>query len=109
LLRGLTSREGRPLVKNVIRNAGSAEDALALRLPDLVVHWHTAALASPVTIANTDLVTYPIGTKFTGGHEMDGFLISRGNWDIPVSEAVHVGDLHQLINQALAATEVMVH
>lgn len=109
LIRGLTTREGSPLVRKVIRNAGSAEHALALRLPDLIVHWHAAALASPVTIANTNLVAYPIGTKFTGAHELEGFLISRGGWGTPVGEVVRVGELHHLINQALTGPEAMVH
>ena len=50
-----------------------------------------------------------IGTKYTGAHELEGFLISRGEGDLPVGDTVGVEDLHHLITAALIGPEVMVH
>jgi len=101
LLRALTASDGSALVSDVIRTARRAEHALSLRLPDLVIHWHAAAFAAPVKIKNTAVEAYPIGRKFTGAHEPEGFLISTGRLDLPAGEAIRAGDMHRLIRQAL--------
>jgi predicted AlkP superfamily phosphohydrolase/phosphomutase len=101
MLGDLATRDGRPLVRDVIRPAPGPEDALALGLPDLVVHWHDAALDAPVAVRGMTLESFPVGLKFTGQHALDGFLIAR---DRRASvETVSGQDLHRLFVEALGA------
>jgi predicted AlkP superfamily phosphohydrolase/phosphomutase len=77
-LRTLTTKDGRPLVRDVLRLSRGAEEALLQELPDLVVHWDMAAFDSPVQIKNSSLRAYPLETKYTGLHAPDGFCIIKG-------------------------------
>ncbi|HEX7175492.1 MAG TPA: alkaline phosphatase family protein [Pyrinomonadaceae bacterium] len=100
-MRALTTEDGRPLVRDVIRTAPRTEDALALRLPDLILHWHDAAFDSPVRVQGTSIEAYPTGAKFTGQHGLEGFLILSGQASTPAGDHIDGRDLHRLILNAL--------
>jgi len=99
LLRDLTTPDGRALVSDVIRTAPRTEDALRLGVPDLVLHWHDAALDSPVRIKGLTLESHPVGVKYTAQHALGGFLIARNGE--AVAETVRDEDLHVLFEAAL--------
>ncbi|MDQ3943174.1 MAG: alkaline phosphatase family protein [Actinomycetota bacterium] len=109
VLRTLTTEDGRLLVRDVLRLSSGAEEALRLKLPDLVIHWHEAAFESPVRIKNSSLQAYPTATQLTGQHAPDGFcIINRG---APVAggvgrtgEPIAAKDLPRLIVAALVAS-----
>lgn len=77
LLKGLAAADGKPIVREVIRTAGTVEEAVGRRLPDLVVHWEDAAFRSPLQIRDIGFTSEPLGKKFTGRHSRDGFCIFR--------------------------------
>jgi predicted AlkP superfamily phosphohydrolase/phosphomutase len=100
-MRALTTEDGRALVREVIRTAPRAEDALALRLPDLILHWHDAAFDSPVRVRGTTVEAHPIAAKLTGQHGLEGFLILGGRESPPAGGRVAGKDLHRLILDAM--------
>jgi predicted AlkP superfamily phosphohydrolase/phosphomutase len=107
-LRALTTKDGRPLVRDVLRLSNGSEEALLQRLPDLVIHWHAAALESPVRVKNSSLRAYPQDTQLTGQHSPDGFCIIRSSSDTgsdsSIGESIAAKDLHRLIIAALTAS-----
>jgi predicted AlkP superfamily phosphohydrolase/phosphomutase len=109
VLRTLTTEDGKPLVRDVLRLSRGAGGALLQKLPDLVVHWDTAAFDSPVRIKNSSVEAYPKATQLTGQHTPDGFcIIKRGSSvagdDSRIGESIAVKDLHRLIVAALTAS-----
>jgi predicted AlkP superfamily phosphohydrolase/phosphomutase len=97
----LTTPEGKPLVREVIRTNCTAADALASRLPDLVVHWEDAIFESPLRIKGSLIDTSPVGT-YTGQHALDGFCILKGGPDLGSLEVLRAKDLGDLISRSLS-------
>lgn len=102
-LRALATVDGKPLVREIIRTARSAADALVQRLPDLVVHWENVALTSSLRIRGTSLPTAATVTKFTGQHALDGFCILNGDHSPGASETLRAKDFGDLIIKELAS------
>ena len=100
-LRSLTTPEGKPLVREMIRTAECAKDALVQRLPDLVVHWENAVFTSPLRIKGRSVETAATGTKFSGQHALDGFCILKGLRDLGPGEILPAKDLGNLISDLL--------
>jgi hypothetical protein len=50
----------------VIRTADDGAAASASLLPDLVVHWDDATLASPIRLAAPSITAPNVGLQFTG-------------------------------------------
>ena len=107
LLHSLTTSEGRPLVRRVIRSAKYPDGHALLSLPDLVVHWENAAFSSPLKIQGSGVSRPPAGTKFTGQHSLEGFCIIRGSGDFLENDFVRVGDLGQVISTMLKSPLVL--
>lgn len=103
LLRLLTTEDGKLLVRDVIRTALRGEDALASRLPDLVVHWEDEVFRAPLRIRGSSVVSQPVGRKFTGQHALDGFCILRGAADLQQGDSILAEDLHRIIEKSLKA------
>ena len=101
LLRSLNTDDGRPLVSNVFRTADNAAQARSLSLPDLIVHWTSAALAADLRIEGSTVNSPPVGTKFTGQHGLEGFCIARGAEDLQKSDYVRGTELGQAISRIL--------
>ncbi len=101
MLQGLKSSDGSLLVREVVRTARSAGDALVQRLPDLVVHWENAAFSTPLRIKGSDLLTEPVGKKFTGRHACDGFCIFKGREDLCEGETLRATQMHKVITRSL--------
>jgi hypothetical protein len=99
----LEDETGRPLVGRVIRTVDGTREAASSLLPDLVVHWTDAALASPLRVKGSQLTFSPIGQKFTGQHALDGFCLSRGTDLLLAGDTVKASDLGGII--AAAATK----
>jgi predicted AlkP superfamily phosphohydrolase/phosphomutase len=99
-LQALTTPEGKPLVREVIRTAEGAKDALVQRLPDLVVHWENAVFTSPLRIMRSAVETAATGRKFTGQHTLDGFCILKG-CPPGSGEILPAEDLGDLISRSL--------
>lgn len=100
-LRSLTTAEGKPLVRKMVRTAACAAAALGQRLPDLIVHWEEAVFTAPLRIKGSSVVTEPAGTKFTGQHSLDGFCISKGDHTLDSSKILHANDFGALITNVL--------
>lgn len=101
LLRGLASEDGRLLVQDVTRTATDGESALGNPLPDLVVHWHFAAFASPLNIEDSKVQVEPVGKKSTGQHASEGFCIYRGHREWGTDAVVAAKDLGRLMTASL--------
>ncbi|MDQ2937306.1 MAG: alkaline phosphatase family protein [Acidobacteriota bacterium] len=96
-LRDSTTEDGRPLVREVIRTAYRVEDALAQRIPDLVVHWDDAVFASPLRIKGSAIRTEADGKKFVGQHSDDGFCILKAPLNFGEQEILSAENMHLLI------------
>ena len=94
MLQNLKDSDGQMLVRKVVRTALDEGEALQHKLPDLVVHWHDAAFAPRLRIANTNLEFQSAGIK-TGQHALDGFCVMKGGpKDLGASlRAQDMGDL----------------
>ncbi len=101
LLGGLKTDDARPLVRDVIRTAKSARDALRLTLPDLVVHWDDAAHELPLRACGLTLEGHPAATAVTGQHAPQGFCILKGHKD-PAAPTIRTEEFAGLIRAALA-------
>jgi predicted AlkP superfamily phosphohydrolase/phosphomutase len=95
-LRSLTTDDGRPLVKDVMRPP-HAEDALRQPLPDLIIHWEDAVFASPLRIRGSAVKTEAVGRKYVGQHSLEGFCILRGTFGVADQEVLQGKDLHKLM------------
>jgi predicted AlkP superfamily phosphohydrolase/phosphomutase len=100
-LRALTTEDGRPLVRDIIRTAEGAEDSLSQVIPDLVVHWHDAAFELPMRMNGLLLEAHPAATGQTGQHAPDGFCIIKG-WNGFNAETIPATEIHRIIDAALA-------
>jgi predicted AlkP superfamily phosphohydrolase/phosphomutase len=105
MLRGLTSEDGRPLARDVLRTAADADEAGDSRLPDLVVHWHDAAFDAPLRIKGVRLEAVPVGLKFTGQHAPEGFCVARGLRGLNGGGTLRAEELHRLIIETLGGRE----
>jgi predicted AlkP superfamily phosphohydrolase/phosphomutase len=107
-LRALVTEGGRPLVREVLRTAARAEDAFALSLPDIVVHWHDAAHETPLKIKGWSAEAAAAGLKFTGQHALEGFCVTNargaGGGDTIRAEDIHRRILAHLAGASAAAS-----
>jgi predicted AlkP superfamily phosphohydrolase/phosphomutase len=101
MLRALKTEDGRPLVRDVVRTAQSAEASLSQLIPDMVVHWADAAFELPMRTNGLLLEAHPAATGLTGQHAPDGFLIIKGHEEF-TAQTVSATELHTLIVKALA-------
>jgi predicted AlkP superfamily phosphohydrolase/phosphomutase len=101
VLRGLVDEEGRALAQDVTRTAADAGSALGNPLPDLVVRWQFAALASPLRIGGSQVQAPPVGRKSTGQHASEGFCIYRGRRPWGGDGVVAAKDLGRVMTASL--------
>jgi predicted AlkP superfamily phosphohydrolase/phosphomutase len=108
MLSTLASETGELLVEDVMRTAGNAESARVNPLPDLVVHWRSAAFASSLKIKGSKVPAQMVSKKSTGQHAAPGFCIYRGKQDPGLEGFVDAKDLWRLIaaNQPALCDEV---
>lgn len=106
LLRALSTPDGRPLVRSVLRVARDVGQALPERLPDLVVHWDDAACDSPARVSGTSIEAYPADTQLTGNHAPGGFCIMQGRFGDGLGDTVAAKDLHRMIGAALVLNQM---
>jgi hypothetical protein len=100
-LRALSTEDGRPLVREVLRTARRVEDALTLSLPDIVVHWHDAAHETPLKIKGMSAEASTAGMKFTGQHALEGFCVTNAR-GAGVADTVRAEEIHRRILGHLA-------
>ena len=81
MLLALKDHKGSPLVHQLLRTVANKDEALTHRIPDLVVHWHDAAFARRLRIADTHVEAAAVGIK-TGQHALDGFCLIKGRTDM---------------------------
>jgi len=81
-LLALVTDDGRPVVRDVILTAASAQDALHQSIPDLVVHWDNGAFASTAGITNSDIRINVDAKRLTGQHAFEGFCILKNAHDV---------------------------
>lgn len=96
-LRTLTTSDGKPLARKVIRMAESGEQALEMRIPDVIVHWKDAAFRSPLRIAGSHIEYYSDGNRYLSQHTSEGFCILKGGIDGEVDDVLLIKDLGNLI------------
>jgi predicted AlkP superfamily phosphohydrolase/phosphomutase len=101
MLKALRADDGRLIVRDVIRTAGTVKEALRQRLPDLVLHWEDVAFSSPLRIRDSNLVTEPAGQKFTGRHARDGFCILKGAASLHHGDTLRAAEMHYVIKRGL--------
>lgn len=98
-LRTLRTRDGKPLAKNVIRTAESGEQALARRIPDVLVHWEDVAFTSPLRIKGSRGEFYPEGRRYLSQHTSEGFCILKGNHDLEVEDVLPAKDMGRFMTR----------
>jgi predicted AlkP superfamily phosphohydrolase/phosphomutase len=102
LLRALKTSDGRAVVRDVIQLSRETGGTPPGRLPDLVIHWHDAALDDPLMIDKPSTKAHPTGTKFTGQHALDGFCLMKGIRDGHTpADSIAAQALHRLMIDAL--------
>ena len=102
-LRSLRSGDGLPLAKQIIRTANTGDEALKRQLPDLVIHWHDAAFALPLSIAGVEGKFYRDGERHLSQHTAEGFCVLRSPAPIPLDQVMPLKALGKLI-ETLAAS-----
>ncbi len=107
LIRSLTTEDGKPLAREVIRTAERGEEALGLKLPDLVIHWEDEIFASRLRIKGSSVVSQPVGQKHNGQHALDGFCILRGAADLHQGDLMPATDIHRVISRSLQLQELV--
>lgn len=100
-LRSLTSQSGKPLAKQIIRTAESAEKALKHRLPDVIVHWEDEVFKSPLRIKGSAIESAPDGARYMSQHNSEGFCILKGARDFEVGGVIDGKDLGRLLTKIL--------
>jgi predicted AlkP superfamily phosphohydrolase/phosphomutase len=101
LIRSLTTEDGKLLARKVIRTAEHAEAALALKLPDLVVHWEDEVFRAPLRIKDSSVVSQRVGGKFSGQHAPEGLCILRGAGELHQGDSVRAEDIHRVMCKGL--------
>lgn len=99
-LRALSTEDGRPLVREVIRTAESAEDSLSCLIPDIVVHWEDAAFELPMRARGLLLEAHRAATGITGQHAHEGFCITRGHKNFKAN-TINATQLHRVIEELM--------
>lgn len=95
----LASPEGR-LVRDVLLPA-AAIGRPPRHLPDLVVHWTEQTWRSRLRILDPPMDTAPIGLKFVGQHDDDGFYLGSGAAFDAWPETVEAAGLGRLIGASM--------
>ncbi|MGZ5436337.1 MAG: alkaline phosphatase family protein [Pyrinomonadaceae bacterium] len=98
--RQLSSIDGQPLVRDVIRTSKTVDAAMSQRLPDIVIHWGDAVFAPNLHIAGSSLTPQFAGMKYMGQHGLEGFCIVSEH-DAWREDHVRAEDMHLLIKQLL--------
>jgi len=99
---GLRSAAGLPLAKKVIRTAVRGGEALKRRLPDIVIHWHDCAFASPLRVSGNEREFYRDGERHLSQHTSEGFCVLRSPKRVEVDSVLPLRSLGKLI-ETLAA------
>ena len=81
MLLDLKDERGSPLVHQLLRTVANKDEVLQHKIPDLIVHWHDAAFARGLRIADTNFEAQPVGIR-TGQHALDGFCLIKGSVDL---------------------------
>jgi predicted AlkP superfamily phosphohydrolase/phosphomutase len=89
------TRDGRPVIKRVLRLADDNGGRPPRYLPDLVAHWDDAAYDDPVHLASSEIVTRTDGRRLTGRHTFEGFLVTGGM--TPPADLVPSRELQRLL------------
>ena len=103
--RRAANRAGSTVAAKVFRTAGTADEALTLRLPDIVVHW-TDEVFGGRAVAGSAVPMRLAGTKFSGQHAMLGFCVASGAAAVPARQVADADgvlaarDLHRVISAA---------
>ena len=100
-VRAVRTEDGRPLVGDVVRTAADAGEAMSLRVPDLVVHWHDAAFELPVRVGRLLLEAHPAAAGLTGQHSPEGFCVWKSRGAPPAPDALDATELHRMMIEAL--------
>jgi predicted AlkP superfamily phosphohydrolase/phosphomutase len=100
-LRALTTENGRPLVRDILRTAEGPREASTRLIPDLVVHWHDSAFELPARVGKLTLHAHPAARGQTGQHAPEGFCVWKGPGAL-ADEAISATGLHRLLTEALA-------
>jgi predicted AlkP superfamily phosphohydrolase/phosphomutase len=100
-LRSLTTEDGRPLVREVIRTAEGPREALTRRIPDLIVHWDDSAFELPMRMGKLLLKAHPAAGGQTGQHAPEGFCVWKGPRAF-AGESIPARELHRVITETLA-------
>src|SRR5205807_1346555 len=75
--------DGRTLVLDTVRTAKSVEEARALLIPDLIVHWHDSAFELPMKIGKLLLEAHTAARGQTGQHAPKASAYGRGRGPLP--------------------------
>ncbi len=100
MLQGLRNQNGLPLVQQVIRTVASKDEALQHKIPDLIVHWHDAAFAPKLRIADTHVEAAPAGIR-TGQHALDGFCVIKGRAEMNGTTSIRAEEMGSWIGGML--------
>jgi predicted AlkP superfamily phosphohydrolase/phosphomutase len=96
-LRELSTVDGRPVVKDVLRPPRGAHPA---GLPDLVVHWTDASFEVPALVHGAEVIN--IQREQTGEHTPDGFCLVTGPAAASsIPGTIEGTELHQILLAAL--------
>jgi predicted AlkP superfamily phosphohydrolase/phosphomutase len=98
-LRNLRSADGEFLVSNVVRTSASVEDAMNLRIPDLIVHWSDAVFAKPLRLCGSQIEPQFDGRKYVGQHGLEGFSIAPDAFDY--GDEIRAEEMHALFSRIL--------
>ena len=102
---GLRTAAGLPLAKTVSRTATHGAEALKRRLPDIVIHWHDCAFASPLRISGSDREFFRDGERHLSQHTNEGFCILRSPKQIEIDSVLPLRSLGKLIETLVASQD----
>src|SRR5205823_2794361 len=91
--RGLTTPTGDPVVADVLRPARDLHEAQRSPLPDLIVHWDTAAYVDPLEVGDGIPPSPAVNRRRTGQHSDTGFGVATGGVAELLPDAVPIEGL----------------
>lgn len=100
--REMRTSHGSPVVADVVRPVSAIEDAIQLRIPDLILHWSPEAHLEKVEMSDLSLESPRTARFLTGRHTTRAFCIGTSELARHMRTEMRTEDLHKVIERVFS-------